>query len=166
MEIVNHLLTIPFTENWYFRKNKKLSILFIIAHKRIAWYMKSPIELQHICFNQRIDRMAEDLQPDEWSDYLSEVSQPSGCLIVRRSLACHQDQKPEAHWQSSKSPAVNKIRSHPCDAAQLIDIKGYGIIFNSEKGKGAVKYKDVDMSEISSKINCNEHFLARIIVID
>ena len=31
--------------------------------------MKSPLELQHICFNQRIDWMAEDLQPDERSDY-------------------------------------------------------------------------------------------------
>ena len=33
-----------------------------------------------------------------------------------------------------------------------------------DKGS-AVKYKDVDKPEISSKINCNQHFHAKLIVI-
>ena len=34
-----------------------------------------------------------------------------------------------------------------------------------KREKGAVKYRDVDKSEISSKIHFNQHFRAKIIVI-
>ena len=39
------------------------------------------------------------------------------------------------------------------------------MIITVKRDKDAVKYKDVDKSEISSKINCNQHFHAKIFVI-